>query len=129
MELIKDIFIFSLYSLPATGETGSNFSKVTRTIHCPEVESVQRRVSGTVLMVLGSLGCSANLLVILLILTESGPSGLGLLVHQCVVDCARASLLFPLGWSLLTCQHVVPKCSGKYFTWKLRKALKGNGII
>ena len=129
MELIKDIFIFSLYSLPATGETGSNFSKVTRTIHCPEVESVQRRVSGTVLMVLGSLGCSANLLVILLILTVSGPSGLGLLVHQCVVDCARASLLFPLGWSLLTCQHVVPKCSGKYFTWKIRKPLKGNGII
>ena len=37
--------------------------------------------------------------------------GLGLVVHQCLVDCARAALLFPLGWSLLTCQHVTPKCS------------------
>ena len=64
------------------------------------------------LMVLGSLGCSANLLVILVVILVSGCSGLGLVVHQCVVDCARAALLFPLGWSLLTCTPVIPKCSG-----------------
>ena len=85
---------------------------MARTIACPEAESVQRKVAGTVLMVLGSLGCSANLLVILVVILVSGCSGLGLVVHQCVVDCARAALLFPLGWSLLTCTPVIPKCSG-----------------
>ena len=49
---------------------------------------MHRRVSGTILMVLGSLGCSANLLVVLLLLLAGTP-GLGLLVHQCAVDCAR----------------------------------------
>ena len=33
-----------------------------------------------------------------------GAPGLGLDVHGCLVDCARAAVLFPLGWSLLTCQ-------------------------
>ena len=55
-----------------------------------------RKVSGTVLLVLGSLGCSTNLLVVLVLLFSS-PAGLGLVVHQCLVDCARAAILFPLG--------------------------------
>ena len=55
-----------------------------------------RRVSGTVLMVLGCLGCSANLVVIIILLLAS-PGGLGLVIHQCLVDCARAAILFPLG--------------------------------
>ena len=55
-----------------------------------------RKVSGTVLVVLGSLGSSANLLVVVILLLSS-PAGLGLVVHQCLVDCARAAILFPLG--------------------------------
>ena len=70
-----------------------------RTIDCPEEGTMTRRVSGTVLMVLGSLGCSANLVVVI-ILVVTGPGGLGLVVHQCLVDCARAAILFPLGNSL-----------------------------
>ena len=45
------------------------------------------------------------------LITRRHTPGLGLVVHQCLVDCARAALLIPLGWSLLTCQHVSPKCS------------------
>ena len=58
-----------------------------------------RKVSGTVLVVLGSLGSSANLLVVVILLLSS-PAGLGLVVHQCLVDCARAAILFPLGNNL-----------------------------
>ena len=79
---------------------------------CPEEEASHRRISGTILVILGGLGCIANLVVMGIVITKKQLRNwsLGLVFHQCCVDMARASILLPLGRSLLECLPVT-KCS------------------
>ena len=118
---------FSAKNDDARNETAKN------KIECPQSEETQRKMSATILLVswyllvmmystlmfvqaLGTLGCCINLLLVLLILVsrtwrQHETCGLGLVVHQCLVDSARSAILFPLGWSLMHCQAVSPECS------------------
>lgn len=65
-----------------------------------------------VLFTIGALGMGANLFLMLLIILKRPLRrwSQGLLFHQGLVDCGRASLLVPLGVSILLCQKL-PKCS------------------
>nr|XP_042900102.1 uncharacterized protein LOC107443169 [Parasteatoda tepidariorum] len=65
-----------------------------------------------VLFSLAFLGMGANLFLMLLILIKKQLRrwSQGLLFHQGLVDCIRASLMIPLGISVLMCQRM-PKCS------------------
>ena len=71
-------------------------------IECPASEETNRKMSATILLVLGTLGCSINMFVVLLMMLSKvwrhhDRCGLGLVVHQCIVDCGRSAILFPLG--------------------------------
>ncbi|XP_037082377.1 uncharacterized protein LOC119103030 [Pollicipes pollicipes] len=65
-----------------------------------------------IIFTLGSLGVGANLVLMFLILSKRYLRrwSLGLLFHQALVDMVRATLLIPLGVSILNCQPV-GKCS------------------
>ena len=90
----------------------NNTSSAAKGLKCPEEDAGHRKISATILLVLAGLGCLANMVVMFIILAKKRVRrwSLGLIFHQCVVDCARACILIPLGRSLLECQPVL-KCS------------------
>ncbi|XP_050680213.1 uncharacterized protein LOC126976063 [Leptidea sinapis] len=91
------------------GSAGAtNASIVNNTRLCPPGGAA----SATALLALSSLGMSANIALMAVILSKKQLRrwSHGLLFHQAVVDCARAAILLPLGIAVLRCQPVY-KCS------------------
>ncbi|KAG8189586.1 hypothetical protein JTE90_023655 [Oedothorax gibbosus] len=88
----------------------SNSSHVGNT-SAPNCHPAQTTES-VVLFSLALLGMGANTFLMFLILTKKPLRrwSQGLLFHQGLVDCARASLLIPLGISVLLCKRM-PNCS------------------
>ena len=89
-----------------------NNTSARKGLTCPEEEAEHRKISATILLVLAGLGCLANMVVMIIIMIKKRVRrwSLGLIFHQCIVDCSRACILIPLGRSLLECQPVL-KCS------------------
>ena len=112
--------LFLFISLPSyntrlvhlVSNDAANTTRERNGLKCAEEEAGHRKISATILLVLAGLGCLANMLVMIIILAKKRVRrwSLGLIFHQCAVDCARASILIPLGRSLLECQPVL-KCS------------------
>ena len=96
----------------ARNDADTTNSSARKGLKCAEDEAGHRKISATILLVLAGLGCLANMIVMIIILAKKRVRrwSLGLIFHQCVVDGARASILIPLGRSLLECQPVL-KCS------------------
>merc|ERR1719264_885762 len=125
METRQNLYIFSILCLATTAtsrigliakepklSSNGTSSSGRQRLTCPKEEADSRNMSATILLVLAGLGTAANLLVMLVILGHRRVRrwSLGLIFHQCWVDCARALLLVPLGRSLLLCAPVL-KCS------------------
>ena len=115
------LLLFLSFSLPpcqarlvhlARNDNDNNTSSAAKGLKCPEEKASHRKISATILLVLAGLGCLANMVVMFIILAKKKVRrwSLGLIFHQCLVDCARASILIPLGRSLMECQPVT-KCS------------------
>ena len=96
----------------ARNDNDNNSTQEGKGLKCPEEEASHRKISATILLVLAGLGCLANMVVMMIILAKRTVRrwSLGLIFHQCIVDCSRACILIPLGRSLLECQPVL-KCS------------------
>ncbi|XP_047515976.1 uncharacterized protein LOC125056741 isoform X5 [Pieris napi] len=91
------------------GSAGAtNASIVNNTKLCPPGGAA----SAAALLALSSLGMSANIALMAVILSKKQLRrwSHGLLFHQAVVDCARAAILLPLGIAVFKCQPVY-KCS------------------
>ncbi|XP_045493304.1 uncharacterized protein LOC123692585 isoform X2 [Colias croceus] len=91
------------------GSAGAtNASIVNNTRLCPPGGAA----SAAALLALSSLGMSANIALMAVILSKKQLRrwSHGLLFHQAVVDCARAAILLPLGIAVFRCQPVY-KCS------------------
>ncbi|XP_035428920.1 uncharacterized protein LOC118261954 isoform X8 [Spodoptera frugiperda] len=91
------------------GSAGAtNSSVVNNTRHCPPGGAA----SAAALLALSSLGMSANLALMAVILSKKQLRrwSHGLLFHQAIVDLARAAILLPLGIAVFRCQPVY-KCS------------------
>ncbi|XP_013177792.1 PREDICTED: uncharacterized protein LOC106125229 [Papilio xuthus] len=91
------------------GSSGANnASIINNTRHCPPGGAA----SAAALLALSSLGMSANIALMTVILSKKQLRrwSHGLLFHQAVVDCARAAILLPLGIAVFRCQPVY-KCS------------------
>ncbi|XP_038210625.1 uncharacterized protein LOC119831381 [Zerene cesonia] len=91
------------------GSAGAtNASIVNNTRLCPPGGAA----SAAALLALSSLGMSANLALMAVILSKKQLRrwSHGLLFHQAIVDCARAAILLPLGIAVFRCQPVY-KCS------------------
>ncbi|GFS69801.1 g_PROTEIN_RECEP_F1_2 domain-containing protein [Nephila pilipes] len=88
----------------------SNASHVGN-VSAPNCHPAQTTES-VVLFSLAIVGMGANIFLMLLILTKKPLRrwSQGLLFHQGLVDCLRASLLIPLGISVFLCQRM-PRCS------------------
>ena len=115
------LLILSLHLVPhdtrtvhlvKTIDNVNNSSSVKKGLTCPEEEAEHRKISATILLVLAGCGCLVNMVVMTIILAKKRVRrwSLGLIFHQCVVDCSRACILIPLGRSLLECQPVL-RCS------------------
>ncbi|XP_014363525.2 uncharacterized protein LOC106714914 isoform X1 [Papilio machaon] len=91
------------------GSSGANNASIlNNTRHCPPGGAA----SAAALLALSSLGMSANIALMTVILSKKQLRrwSHGLLFHQAVVDCARAAILLPLGIAVFRCQPVY-KCS------------------
>ncbi|XP_022237077.1 histamine H2 receptor-like [Limulus polyphemus] len=92
------------------GTGSSNNDTVTRQLEgpCHPVKTTE----AIALFTIAILGMGANLFLMVLIVLKRPLRrwSQGLLFHQGLVDCARASLLVPLGVSVLLCQKLF-KCS------------------
>nr|XP_037875013.1 uncharacterized protein LOC105841761 isoform X2 [Bombyx mori] len=86
----------------------ANSTMVNNTKHCPPGGAA----SAAALLALSSLGMSANIALMAVILSKKQLRrwSHGLLFHQAIVDCARAAILLPLGIAVFRCQPVY-KCS------------------
>ena len=113
------VFLLSLHIVPHHARIAHlaendnvNNSFAGKGLTCPEEEAGHRKISGIILLILAGLGFLTNLMVMIIILTKKRVRrwSLGLIFHQCLVDCFRACILIPLGRSLLECQPVL-KCS------------------
>ncbi|XP_054262056.1 uncharacterized protein LOC128986011 isoform X2 [Macrosteles quadrilineatus] len=85
-----------------------NLTNSTRNFQChPGGET-----EATIIFILGGLGMSANLALMMLILAKKQLRrwSQGLLFHQAMVDCARAAILIPLAVSIMRCEPI-KKCS------------------
>ncbi|XP_043464715.1 uncharacterized protein LOC122500061 isoform X2 [Leptopilina heterotoma] len=93
------------FGIGASGNVTSNASKVFQCHPGGKTEA-------TIIFGLGTLGMSANILLMSLILIKQQLRrwSQGLLFHQAFIDCSRAAILLPLGSSILKCQPI-NKCS------------------
>ncbi|XP_022252000.1 histamine H2 receptor-like isoform X1 [Limulus polyphemus] len=89
----------------------SNPSNVTSTNHIGSCHPAQT-TEATALFIIAMLGVGANVFLMMLIVLKRPLRrwSQGLLFHQGLVDCARASLLVPLAVSVMMCQSL-SKCS------------------
>ena len=88
--------------------TGGHDNTSAKSFQCSEVQAADRKVSGTILLCLGVMGCLANLVVVVVMLATRYLRrwSMSLVFHQCVVDMSRSAILLPLGRSLYTCTPV-----------------------